>query len=440
MPKGRLFALTRDELLESLALIHAVRQGQLDRVEMPIAPLDILAQQIVAAVACDEWGEDELFALCRQAWPFRSLPRSEFDAIVAMLSEGIAPGNRARRVLAPRPHPPPLAGPPLGPLTAITSGGAIPEKADYRVVTEGERTFVGTLNEDFAIESQAGDVFLLGNTSWRIVHVRGGEVTVRDAHGAPATVPFWLGEAPGRTAELSAEVSALRETLWQQIQITPKALNATAQGRRASGAPWVGKERSTSYSEGVTPTRDVCDPFGATETMDVQDPGCAAGEATLGCGVEPLRGSADIGLHEKIAPELQSSAEAAVAWVQENCGANEWGARQAVNYVAAQGAAIGLVPTQRQVVFERFFDESGGMQLVIHAPFGSRINKAWGLALRKCFCRTFDFELQASADDNGVVLSIGPNHSFPIERMFTLLTTADAQPLLIKRCSPCRCS
>jgi ATP-dependent helicase Lhr and Lhr-like helicase len=345
VPKGRLFALTRDELLESLALVRAVRQGKLDRVEIPVGPLDILAQQIVAAVACDEWQEDDLFAMCREAWPYRELSRGDFDSIVSMLSEGIAAGNRTgaylhRDQIYHRLRPRRNAR-----ITALTSGGAIPEMADYRVVTEGERTFVGTLNEDFAIETQSGNVFQLGNVSWRILYVRGGEVTVRDAHGAPATVPFWLGEAPGRTIELSAEFSQLREQIWERAD--------------------------------------------------------------------------------------KSNDEAAM-WVREETGASEWAAQQAANYVAAQGAAIGMVPSQRRVVFERFFDESGGMQLVIHAPFGARINRAWGLSLRKCFCRTFDFELQASADDNGIVLAIGPQQSFPLEQMFTLLDSSIARDVLIQ--------
>jgi ATP-dependent helicase Lhr and Lhr-like helicase len=345
VPKGRLFALTRDELLESLALVRSVRRGHLDHIEMPAAPLDILAQQMVAAVACDDYQEDELFGLCRRAWPYHTLSRADFDDVVEILSEGIAPGNRSGAYLHRDRINHRLRARRAARITALTSGGAIPEMADYRVVTEGERTFVGTLNEDFAIESQAGNVFQLGNASWRIVHVRGGEVTVRDAHGAPATVPFWLGEAPARTAELSSELSDLRSEIWEHA--------------------------SESLDEGVT-------------------------------------------------------------WLQQETGAGDWVARQAANYVAAQGAAMGLIPTQRRVVFERFFDESGGMQLVIHAPFGARINRAWGLALRKCFCRTFDFELQASADDNGIVLSIGPQHSFPLDRMFTLLNSEIAEQVLIQ--------
>ncbi len=362
IPKGRLFALTRDELLEAMALIRAVRSGTLDRIEMPTAPLDILAQQIVASVACEDFGEDELFALCREAWPYRDLQRTDFDAVVGMLSEGIAPGNRTgaylhRDRINHRLRPRRAAR-----ISAITSGGAIPETADYRVVTEGERTFVGTLNEDFAIESQAGNVFQLGNTSWRIHYVRGGEVVVSDAHGAPATVPFWLGEAPGRTAELSSELSQLRADIWRE------------------------------------------------------------------CSHHALRDESPLAERE----DYTSSLNSVIAWLKSELGADDWAAAQAANYVASQGAAIGLVPTQQQVVFERFFDESGGMQLVVHAPFGARINRGWGLTMRKCFCRRFDFELQAIADDNGIVLSVGPQQSFPLQQMFTLVDSATARQLLIQ--------
>jgi ATP-dependent Lhr-like helicase len=344
-PRGRLFPLTRDELIECCALVRAVRQRRLDQIEIPRAPLDILAQQIVAAVSSQEWGEDELFDLCRRAWPYRHLRRDQFDAVVEMLSEGIGRATRQGAYL----HRDRIHGR-LRPrrsarLAAITSGGAIPETADYRVVTREDRTFVGTLNEDFAIESLKGDVFLLGNTSWRIAYVRGGEVVVDDAHAAPATIPFWLGEAPGRTLELSAEISALREEL--------------------AGRP-------------------------------------------------------------------RDEGEQAIAWLEAECGASRHAAEQVASYIEAQLAAAGQVPTQKQILFERFFDESGGMQLVIHSPYGARINRAWGLALRKRFCRSFDFELQASADDNGIVLSLGPQHSFPIEQMFKMLNRQNAEQMLVQ--------
>jgi ATP-dependent Lhr-like helicase len=345
VPKGRLFALSREELIECLALTRAVREGRLDRVEVPARPLDILAQQLVATVACDDWDEDALFAMCRRASPYRDLPREDFDAVLEMLSEGIASTrgrhgaylhrDRVNRRLKARKS---------ARLIAITCGGAIPEIADYRVVTDDEnRTVVGTLDEDFAVESNAGDIFLLGNTSWQIRHVRGGEVVVRDAHGAPPTIPFWRGEAPGRTFELSTEVSRLREDL---------------------------------------------------------------------------------------AARLSDGADGASAWLMQASCVSREGADQAVAYVGAQVAATGMVPTQQRLLFERFFDESGGMQLVVHAPFGTRINRAWGLALRKRFCRTFDFELQASADDNGVVLSLGAQQSFPLEQMFRLVPSHLAEDVL----------
>jgi ATP-dependent Lhr-like helicase len=350
VPKGRLFGLSRDELIECLALVRAIREGRLDRVDIPQAPLDILAQQVVAAVACEDWDEDALFALCRRAAPYRDLLREEYEAVLEMLGEGIAPRlgrhgaylhrDRVNRRLHARKG---------ARLTAVTCGGAIPEVAAYRVITDDEqRTVVGTVDEDFAVECNAGDIFLLGNTSWRTRYVRGGEVVVTDAHGAPPTVPFWRGEAPGRTVELSAEVARLREDL----------------------------------------------------------------VAHLDSGAEGHGSAAD--------------------WVVQSCRVSRPGAEQATAYVAAQYAAAGMVPTQKRLLFERFFDESGGMQLVVHAPFGTRINRAWGLALRKRFCRTFDFELQASADDDGIVLSLGAQHSFPLEQMFRLVPSALARDVLVQ--------
>jgi ATP-dependent Lhr-like helicase len=386
LPRGRLFPLTRDELLECLALVRAVKQGRLDAVEMPEAPLDILAQQIVAAVSAAEQDEESLYALCRRAWPYRALPREDFDHVVELLSEGYVPGRRRLAWLhRDRVHGR-LRARRGARLAALANGGAIPDLADYRVVTAEERTFVGTVNEDFAIESMAGDVFLLGTTSWRVVQVRLGEMVVEDAQAAPATIPFWLGEAPGRTVELSAELSRLRAEL---------------------------AERAADLEFDNPPQR-------------------GDGKAASAAAERPLLAELSLAgaARAEANGQLRSVRSAAVEWLCNECGASRWAAQQAVFYVAAQQAALGLVPTQQQVVFERFFDEAGGMQLVIHAPFGSRINRAWGLAMRKRFCRSFDFELQASANDNGIVLSLGPQHSFPLEHMFKMLNPQNAYNML----------
>lgn len=371
IPKGRLFPLSRDELMESLALVRAVRRGTLDAIPIPDAPLDILAQQIVAAVACEEWDESELFELCRQAWPYRNLARSDFDEIVHMLSEGIAPNSKRGAYLHRDRIHGRLRARRSARLAAITSGGAIPETAQYRVVAEPEGTFVGMVDEDFAVESLAGDVFLLGNTSWRVLYVRGGEVAVRDADGAPPSIPFWLGERPGRTPELSEELSRLRAELADAL--TP----ASAQSPNGQAA-----------TNGEAKPHIIADSQRAT------------------------------------------SPEQAIALLENECGANPWASQQALTYVETQLAAVGLVPTTDTIVFERFFDESGGMQLVVHAPLGARINRAWGLALRKRFCRSFDFELQASADDDGIVLSLGPQHSVPIENLCRMLNAENVGKLL----------
>jgi len=383
LPKGRMFPLTRDELLECLALIRAVRRGILDRIEIPEAPLDILAQQIVAAVAADEWDEDALFETFRRAHPYRNLSREKYDAILKMLADGIKPGNRAgtylhrdqinRRLRARR----------GARLAAITSGGAIPETAQYRVVTENEGTFVGTVDEDFAIESMAGDVFLLGNSSWMIRAVRGAEVIVGDAHGAPPTIPFWLGEAPGRTIELSQELSTLRKDIANRVN-----------------GEWL--EAPVRSADCGVRNDDQWDRVYERPSSPIP--------------------------HSAL--RVPHSSDDPVTWLQAETGCDVATAEQAARYVAAQKAAVGCVPTAEEILFERFFDESGGMQLVIHAPLGSRINKAWGLALRKRFCRSFDFELQAAADDNGIVLSIGPQHSFAIDSLFGMLNPQNGQELL----------
>ncbi|MBY0248667.1 MAG: DEAD/DEAH box helicase [Nitrospiraceae bacterium] len=356
IPKGRLFAMTRDELLECGALVRAIRQGMLDRITVPPAPLDILAQQIVAAAASQAWSDDELFALCRRAYPYRELAQKDFDEVIRMLADGIATQRgRGHAYLFHDRINHRLKGRRGARLAAITSGGAIPDTANYVVVAEPDGTVVGSVDEDFAVESLAGDIMLLGNTSWRIKGVESGKVRVEDAHGAPPNIPFWRGEAPSRTAELSAEVAALRQEI----------------------------------AESVSPS--------------------------------------DLSLSSAITPQ-----HSALRWLHHKCALDQRGAQQAIEYILAGKSVLGTMPTQETIVAERFFDESGGMQLVIHAPFGGRINRAWGLALRKRFCVAFDFELQAAATDNGLVISLGERHSFPLESVFGYLHSNSVREVLIQ--------
>jgi ATP-dependent helicase Lhr and Lhr-like helicase len=345
--KGRIFATTRDELVECAALVRVIRQGGLDRLEIPEAPMDILAQQSVAMCAAEDWNEDELFRAVRKAYPYRNLERGRFDSVLEMLSEGIAARRGRYGAYLHRDRVNGMVRARRGArLAAITSGGAIPENALYSVVAMPEGTVVGTIHEDFAVESLAGDVFLLGNTSWRVRRVQqSGTVLVEDAQGAAPSVPFWLGEAPARTRELSEEVAALRQ-------------------------------RISAFTSGVVPGAD-----------------------------------------RHSSPQVSE----AVSWLKAECGVDEAGAEQIVEYVVAGRAVLGAVPTLDTVIAERFFDEGGGMQLVIHAPFGGRINKAWGLALRKRFCRSFNFELQAAATENGLNISLAEQHSFPLGDVFHFL-------------------
>ena len=355
-PAGRLYPTTRDELVECTALLAAVREGRLDLLEPPIAPLDVLTQQLVAEVAStDERDVEAMWAMTRHAAPYAELSRRDFDDVVALASWGIETGRGRRgahlhldavngRLRARR----------GARLAALTGGGAIPETGDYRVVLDPDGVTVGSVHEDFAVEATAGDIFLLGTHSWRVAKVEVGTVRVHDAGDLPPTIPFWLGEAPARTAELSEAVSELRAAL------------------------------------------------------------------------EPLLAAND--------------GDGARQLVQARAGVSAEVAQQVVAYCAAGLAALGHLPTRERLVVERCFDDSEGSQLIIHAPFGGRINRALGLALRKRFCVSFDFELQAAADDDTVVLSLGPQHSFPLTRVQSMLSSAKASEVLTQAVLPIPCS
>jgi len=346
VPKGRLFPQSREDLVECAALLDCVRRGELDALIMPKAPLDVLAQQIVAEVSSTEWDEDVLFEWTRRAWPYAQLERKDFDAVVRMLADGFSTrhGMRAGYVHRDAVHKR-LRGRKGGRMTAVMSGGTIPDTGDYNVILEPQATTIGNVNEDFAIESMAGDIFQLGNASYRVLRVEPGRMRVEDAHGLPPSIPFWLGEAPGRSDELSIGVSRLRS---------------------------------------------------------------------------------------EIAERLPQGEDAAVAWLIDDVGLSREAATQLVDYFARQHAALGVMPTRELLAMERFFDESGGTQLVIHSPYGSRINRAWGLALRKRFCRKFNFELQAAATENSIVLSLSTSHSFPLIDVAHYLHSNSACDVLVQ--------
>ena len=411
VPKGRLFAMTRDGLIECAALIRALRQGELDRLEIPESPLDILAQQIVAMCACEEWTEDDLFQVVRRAYPYRDLARQDFDAVLEILSEGItARRGRYGAYLHRDRVRHRLRGRRGSRLVAITNGGAIPESALYTVVAQPEGAVAGTVAEDFAAESMRGDVFLLGNTSWRITRIEGrsGRVLVEDAHGAAPDIPFWLGEAPARTPELSARVSEIREKI-SDLAVAPVPHAGPASLLNAV-IPSEALDRTVQGE-----ARNL-----ALETRALRDSSSPAAPRN-----DRLKGFPQAG-----GTALHPRNDAAISWLKEQCGLDDAGAEQAVEYILAGRAMLGAVPTQNRIVAERFFDEGGGMQLIIHAPFGGRINKAWGLALRKRFCRSFNFELQAAATEEGLNISLGEQHSFPLADVFHFLAPESAAAVL----------
>jgi ATP-dependent helicase Lhr and Lhr-like helicase len=356
IPKGRFFVTTRDDLMENAAAVRAMRSDVLDRLEIPSKPFDVLVQQIVAACAAEPWGERALFEVLRRAQPYRELTWEEFDEALCLLTDGIesSRGKFGAYLLRDRVHGR-IQGRRGARITAVTNGGAIPDTSLLAVILQPEGVQIATLDEDFAVESSPGDVILLGNASWRIQRVESsGRVLVEDAHGAPPTVPFWLGEAPQRTQELSEFVSELRQEIDRKTQ------------------------------------------------------------------------EVEAGFVSQTNPAVAET----VAWLKQECAVDDAGAEQMIGYVVAGRAVLGTVPSVKTVVAERFFDEGGGMQLILHAPFGGRVNKAWGLALRKRFCRGFNFELQAAATDNGLNISLAEQHSFPLSDVFQFLTVQTVTELL----------
>lgn len=393
-PKGRLFPQTRDELIECAALLDGVRRGELDALVMPGAPLDVLSQQIVAEASCQEWSEDALYEWVCRAWPFSALKREDFDAIVRMLADGFTTrrGIRAgylhrdavNRVVRGRKG---------GRTTALMSGGTIPDTGDYSVIMEPESVFIGTVNEDFAVESMAGDIFQLGNASYRILRVEPGKVRVEDAQGQPPSIPFWLGEAPGRTDELSNAVSRLREEVTARLE-----------------------PMHTPLSPGVEP-------------FSLRERGWGEGRNEQGndaANAEAPSANEDARLIARI------ESTHAFGYLTEEVELTPEAAHQVIEYLASTAAALGAMPTQHTLVLERFFDESGGTQLVIHTPYGSRINRAWGLALRKRFCRKFNFELQAAATEDAIILSLSTSHSFPLIEVASYLHSSSAEHVLVQ--------
>ncbi len=379
-PKGIFFATTRDDLMEQAALIQKMRAGELDQLEIPDAPIDVLMQQIVATCASEPWHEETLFNVMRRAYPYRNITREHWDELLHLLHEGIESGRGRYGAYLLRDQVQGHLHPRRGArMTAIANGGAIPDTSLFSVILQPEGVQIATLDEHFAVDSSPGDIVLLGNNSWRIQKIESaGRVLVEDAHGAPPTIPFWEGEAPQRTAVLSTGVSDLRAAIAARLpEVGPHHLQHFPNPPHPPGAPSLASE--TEAEPPSTPQAQIL------ETL---------------------------------------------TWLKAECGVCRSAALQLITYVVAGRAVLGAVPTKQTIIAERFFDDGGGMQLILHTPFGGRVNKAWGLALRKRFCRGFNFELQAAATDNGINISLAEQHSFPLSDVFHFLSEHTAKELL----------
>jgi len=377
IPKGRFFATTRDDLLEQAALLRKMVAGELDLLEVPDSPIDVLMQQIVAMCGAESWDELDLYNVLRRAWPYRNLTREHYEELLALLHNGIEStrGRYGAYLLRDKVqgHLHARRG---SRSIAISNGGAIPDTSLFAVMLQPENVQIATLDEHFAVDSSPGDVVLLGNTSWRIQRIDpAGKVLVEDAQGAPPSIPFWEGEAPQRTGVLSDGVADLRH----EIDLRTRNIKPN-------------------------------------DLMRATEPGA------------PDLSHLEIGASTEASPQHQLLNT--IVWLKSNCFLSNSAALQLITYIVSGRAVLGAVPTKTTIIAERFFDEGGGQQLILHAPFGGRINKAWGLALRKRFCRGFNFELQAAATDNGINISLAEQHSFPLADVFRFLTEHTAKELL----------
>jgi ATP-dependent helicase Lhr and Lhr-like helicase len=438
IPKGRFFATTRDDLFEQAALLRKMVAGELDLLEIPEQPIDVLMQQIVATVGAESWHEDALFQVLRRAYPYRNLTRQQYEEVLALLHNGIENSRGRYGAYIMRDQVQGHLHARRGSRSiAISNGGAIPDTSIFAVMLQPENVQIATLDEHFAVDSSPGDVILLGNTSWRIQRVDpNGKVLVEDAHGAPPSIPFWEGEAPQRTSVLSDGVSALRQEIDQRTRnLTPQHLSGvgitTNEADRSDMS-------STGLEAGFSPLSHTTIEAGFSPgpASDLQGPREEAlpGTPSLQAWVSYRReenGALAPGVCSPILPDdPQSQLHNTIAFLRDTCFLSASAALQLITYIVHGRAVLGAVPTKTTLIAERFFDEGGGQQLILHAPFGGRLNKAWGLALRKRFCRGFNFELQAAATDNGINISLAEQHSFPLADVFHFLTTLTARELL----------
>ena len=323
--RGVLFPKHRGDLAQTAVAVERMRSGAIESLRVPTNPLDVLAQQVVAAVALEAWDVDEFYALVRRTASFATLPRSAYDATLDLLA-GRYPSDEFAEL---RPRivwdriSGELTGRPGAQRLAVTSGGTIPDRGLFGVFLVGSSSKeqsgpgrrVGELDEEMVYESRVGDIFALGATSWRIEDITHDRVLVTPAPGVPGRLPFWKGDTLGRPAELGQAVGAYTREL---AAMKPKAAVATA-----------------------------------------------------------------------------------VA-----AGLDQWAADNLVGYLAEQREATNVLPSDQTLVVERFRDELGDWQLVVHSPYGTPVHAPWALAINTRLRERYGVEASAVASDDGIVLRI----------------------------------
>ncbi|HEX7587948.1 MAG TPA: DEAD/DEAH box helicase, partial [Anaerolineae bacterium] len=317
---GKIYATFREDLVEAAAIARGMLDGDVEPTQTPRSPLDVLAQQIVAMVACEEWSEDSLFDLARQAYAYRDLTHATFQLVLGMLSGKY---EQVRAKISWDKINRRLAALPGTRLLATMNAGTISDTGAFGVYLGDNKTKVGELDEEFIFETRTGDAFLLGSHTWRVREIKDDRIIVDDASGAMPRMPFWNGDYPWRPYELGVRIGRFR--------------------------------------------REVAEMIAGT---DGQPP-------------QPV---------ERIEQFLML-----------NYALDDKSARNLVAHVQRQLEATGVMASDTTIVAESFQDAIGEPRLVLHTPFGGRVNGAWALALTSALRERLGADVETQTNDDGIL-------------------------------------
>ncbi|MET8046619.1 ATP-dependent helicase [Streptosporangium sp. NPDC005286] len=404
--RGVIFPKYRGDLVQTAVVAERMRSGEIEELRYPRNPLDVLAQQIVAMTALDEWTVDELEEVVRRAAPYRTLPRSALEATLDMLA-GRYPSEEFAEL---RPRivwdrvAGTLRGRPGAQRLAVTNGGTIPDRGLFGVFLVGEKSSrVGELDEEMVYESRAGDVFVLGATSWRIEEITADRVLVTPAPGQPGKLPFWHGDTAGRPAELGKAIGAFLRQM----------SSAGADAEAGDGGTESALPRDAEAGARGTPSSVAGNArTGSTRTGHPETPGSGTGNPKSGRAKAEAESAGAGNAGTENAEAGNAARDGALERIRA-AGLDGFAAANLLAYLAEQRQATGYVPDDRTLLVERFHDELGDWRVVVHSPYGARVHAPWALAIGRRLRERYGVDVQAVHSDDGIVLRIPDTLSEP---------------------------